>query len=455
MSSSSNTPSPPAIGPIGASATNNSNGSSSPNSNSSPNNNNNNDIDAVDPPLIPALITLTSQIISIVLTTITVSSCVFLLLLSSLFLLPLSRPFHSRSVSNIHNLLLSSLSISLPSTPLHLTTNSSPLGNIGRNIVVCNYTSCRDVFLLLILTRYLVQSEVRILGSFQQKDTPTPENKYFTSEYYLQLLAYLLDIPLLSSTRIKMEDTLANVPEDVTLLLFPEGLSRPSPTLEKHYAQTSARKTFTNLGLPRTKGFNTLMSLTHESPITCSIYSLALCTSSPPLSRTFSLKSTLQSFKSLIRPSHNHEILVSIKSHTLAASTTHNFLDLTWSEMDRTYTKYLRGEIREYRTFDSRTYDTLSGLISLLRLSCALFLSPLICLVLFPVGYTVFIFNVSRELYRMYLLESSLPPNSDLVEDEGGRSVRTESNFTPYFPSTPFASPLSLGGWGRKDVKKE
>ncbi|GMI00413.1 hypothetical protein TrLO_g8467 [Triparma laevis f. longispina] len=447
MSSSSQPPSPTQLPPSSSPTTSNSN---SDNDTSTP------------PPLIPAVLILFTQITSFTLSLITLSSVTFLLLLSGLFVLPISRPAHSRIISSIQSLLLSSLSLSLPSTPLHLTNHSSPLGNIGRNIVVCNFTSCRDVFLLLILIRYLVGSEVRVLGNFQQKN-PTDVNdgnKYFSKEYYLGVLSYLLDLPLLSPTRQEMTKTLDGLPADVTLLIFPEGLNRPPPSLEKHYASTSNRKTFTNLGLPRTKGFNTLMSILHSSP-SSSIYSLTLCTSSL-LRRTFSWSETLHDVKQLLRGQAKTEILVDIKNFTLETGARTNFLDDRWADKDRFITKYLRGEIREYRTFDSRYYNVLTGLISLGRLTAILVTSPIIVLCVFPIGWCTVWFYILREVFRMYLGDRRRSLNRRETEEIQGyededrtRSTRTESNFTPYFPSTPFASPLSLGGWGRKETKEE
>lgn len=300
-----------------------------------------------------------------------------------------------------------------------------------------------------------------------------------------------LDFPLLSSENAQnyvqernelfsllrsFAATSATVP--VHLLLFPEGCpeghDRKSMIAKSvEFAKRDGRPQLKNLLLPRTTGFYaSLESLREASTV---VYDVTMAYRGFDGQAPFSCHVSLDSWMRLIQGDIPNEIHIRIKRYSIGEVLSDaNWLDKQWTEKDRLLEHFERHGMfpTDNRGFcrhilmNTRGQSVESSLSALLKLGLIPFAIPVLLFLAVPllliVGWLWVACNAFTWLFpgvwgEMWGSVSAVHGHHDTFRDEkvgGGQAGVTshdggsDSAFgTPFFPATPFASPINVASW--------
>mmetsp|Transcript_19605 Transcript_19605/g.24174 ORF Transcript_19605/g.24174 Transcript_19605/m.24174 type:complete len:603 (+) Transcript_19605:138-1946(+) len=316
------------------------------------------------------------------------------------------------------------------------------------------------------------------------------------SSLAVSFLHSLLEFPLLSSehTQNYIADrnelfTLLRsfasdgAPAPIHLLLFPEGCSegddrKSMMTKSMEFAKREGRPQLNHLLLPRTTGFYaSLDSLREASPV---VYDVTMAYRGyDGGENSFSCDISLATIMKLIRGEIPNEVYMRIKRFSMEEVLGDaQWLDKQWSEKDRLLGKFVRcgnfasvdnrGFCR-YRVLDTRCHSVESSLTALIRLGLIPFAIPVILFLFVPLLWGVgWVWLAHRSFLLLFpggigeLIGGTGIGNvcgygrgANMSKEEVSENHDDNSNHegtdsavgTPFFPATPFASPINVANW--------
>ena len=309
----------------------------------------------------------------------------------------------------------------------------------------------------------------------------------------------LLDFPLLSSENnqnyIQDRNELFSLlksfacngaPAPVHFLLFPEGScwfgskDNTDPRLmlakSQDFARKEGRPILQHLLLPKTTGFYaSLDSLREASPV---VYDVTLAY------RGYSgeIPSTLNAgmWLKVIRGEIPSEIHIRIKRYSMEEVLQDStWLDKKWREKDRLLTHFVRHQqfpswssdqpqhtktnrgSSKHWVLDTRGHCVENSVIAILRLALIPFAIPVILFLMIPILWCVVWIWIAHKSFLLLFPDgiSSLwegPSHASSVSDKNTNSISCDNGHhsgsdsavgTPFFPATPFASPVNVTSW--------
>jgi len=285
----------------------------------------------------------------------------------------------------------------------------------------------------------------------------------------------------------------------VHLLLFPEGWSLEGTTSSSshatehlngtqlgattdrtsvmaksvEFAKREGRPQLRHLLLPRTKGFNAAMqSLRDSSPV---VYDVTMAYNGYDGSIPMSLDLSFSTIWRLIMKRSPTEVHLRIKRYsTEEVSQDARWLDKQWAEKDRLLGHFARHQqfpsdgrgFCRHRVFDTRTHSIEGSVFSLALLMFMPCTVPFMLLVSIPLFWMILWSWLAYRTFDMMFPDliggvDGVSSSSNLMGRAGGSvdsTQRTDGNGgvdsvggTPFFPVTPFASPLTTTNWGSSD----
>lgn len=289
-----------------------------------------------------------------------------------------------------------------------------------------------------------------------------------------------LDYPLLSSAnnhnyihdrnelfsllRTFAADSFMMVPTH--LLLFPEGMllegqdrkSMIAKSLE--FAKREGRPQLKHLLLPRTTGFSaSLDSLRESSPV---VYDCCIAYKGYDGQTFIYQNMSFHSLFHLIQNKIPNEVHIRIKRYSMEeVMSDSTWLDKKWAEKDQLLEHFSRhGSFPVDRrgfskqiVMNTKWFHVENSISALFKLVLIPFISPIILIFTVPVLFAVAWFWLLRQLAFVFLpdifVDSNGPTVSDGPENTKGSNVvsRDSTSGTPFFPATPFASPINIQTW--------
>jgi hypothetical protein len=260
----------------------------------------------------------------------------------------------------------------------------------------------------------------------------------------------------------------------IHLLLFPEGWpdhqDRKSMIAKsREYAKREGRPPLKHLLLPRTTGFYaSLDSLRDSSPV---VYDITMAYKGYDGGQTpFSSNISFETLMKVINGKIPSEVFVHIKRFSMGeVLSDNNWLDKRWMEKDRLLEHFARHGsfpvdnrgFSKHVMMDTKGLCVESSLTSLVKLSMVFFCIPVIVFLMFPIlcgiGWIWLAFKSFEMLFpggfgRVFASWNDGAMSRDDGKGGGGGegSVNSGSDSavgTPFFPVTPFASPLNGASW--------
>ena len=259
----------------------------------------------------------------------------------------------------------------------------------------------------------------------------------------------------------------------VHLLLYPECWSMHNGTDRKSvhaksngFAKREGKPTLKHLLLPRTRGFNaSLECLRESSPV---VYDVTMAYNGydgalPPV-----VDLSLTTLWDILRRKFPREVHLRLKRYSMEeVIQDSNWLCKTWAEKDRLLSHFVRHgqfpvDTRGYcrhRVFDTRTFSLETSIVSFVRLLLVPCAVPILLLLSVPLFWIILTMWMCQYIYRITFrvpMEEPIFHPDDEYDDDGhrnpmmgGTEQRTPGSAssttgTPFFPATPFASPLIL-----------
>lgn len=244
----------------------------------------------------------------------------------------------------------------------------------------------------------------------------------------------------------------------VHLLLFPEGWSLYNGENRKNvlarsneFAKREGRPQLKHLLLPRTTGFNaSLDSLRESSPV---VYDVTMAYRGYDGSLPPKVDLSILSLWKLLRRKYPDEIHIRIKRYSMEeVLQDSSWLDKKWAEKDRLLHHFSRHQsfpadrgFCRYRVFESQSHSVEASIIALIRLMLLPCAIPLLLFLSIPillgVGWAWLVYTSFKLLFP-----DPKATGTAVVAGETGQTPRSNPAGTPFFPATPFASPMP--NWG-------
>jgi hypothetical protein len=247
-------------------------------------------------------------------------------------------------------------------------------------------------------------------------------------------------------------------------LLFPEGWSLYNGQNRKsvlarsnEFAKREGRPQLKHLLLPRTTGFNaSISSLRESSPV---IYDVTIAFRGYDGSVPPRCDLSLFSMWGLLRRRYPDEIYVRMKRYSMEEVLQDaSWLDKKWAEKDRLLDHFSRhtsfpvdsrGFARR-QLFETRFQSAETSVVSLIRLLLVPCAVPVLLLLSIPIVWTTFVAWLLYKGYQYAVNDESNDRASQNTSTSGVETGQTPGSasqaWTPFFPATPFASPL-VSNW--------
>eukprot|EP00518_Triparma_eleuthera_P003292 CAMPEP_0182461634 /NCGR_PEP_ID=MMETSP1319-20130603/6149_1 /TAXON_ID=172717 /ORGANISM="Bolidomonas pacifica, Strain RCC208" /LENGTH=308 /DNA_ID=CAMNT_0024660947 /DNA_START=657 /DNA_END=1580 /DNA_ORIENTATION=- len=292
----------------------------------------------------------------------TIILCLYsFLLLSTISYLLLPTKLHTTTITSLTTLLLNATSLCLPSTTLKLSLNSSLPSSLGRNLLICNYTSPMSFYHTLLLLKHTSAPNVRILASRPTFPHPDATVRYLQESMFSVLFA-VLDVPVVERPAFGSSSPLP-LPQDCTILLFPEGVTTSLPASRAHAARTG-RPHLKSLRLPRRRAATAALAAV-GLPGATNVRVYSLTTVRRPQNETTVREDLVTLLRGLAGTVHFHVAAVEdmFDSHQGGCE---GWIDDLWVHKDRVFSRAAGQD--EQRDIDSRWEDVPAGLTSTARL---------------------------------------------------------------------------------------
>jgi 1-acyl-sn-glycerol-3-phosphate acyltransferase len=376
-------------------------------------------------------------------------------------------------------LYLDAVAILLPNTRICITGDSDIPVGVGTSIMVANNHATNvsnDWLTAMMMTRCIgLQGSVKIFLQESVRSIP-----------FFGLILSLMEFPFLGEKWVDYRQELfqllrsfADEPNPILFLLFPSGgsaMNEENLAKSIEFAKREGRPQLKHLLLPRTTGFNACLdSLRNSSPV---VYDMTLAYkgydgsinqmggnsdgASLTPETTAGWKAWGSSFWALVKGKGPSEVHMRIKRYSMEEVLADGeWLDKQWADKDRMLSHFCRhqqfptdgrGFCRQ-RTFETKTHNIEASVMSLARL-CAIPLSlPLLIIISIPLAtFTLYVWVSYR--FIVFLAEMATDASlkgrhqqsrhGSFSSGIGSAISRSAGGvFTPYFPATPFASPLA------------
>jgi hypothetical protein len=261
----------------------------------------------------------------------------------------------------------------------------------------------------------------------------------------------------------------------VHLLLFPEGWSvyngedrKAVLARSNAFARREGRPQLKHILLPRTTGFNaSLDSLRESSPV---VYDVTMAYRGYDGSLPPKIDLSLISLWNLLRRKYPEEVHIRIKRYSMEEVLQDaSWLDKKWAEKDRLLHHFSRHNsfpadsrgFARHRVFETRYHSVEASMVALIRLILLPCAVPVLLFLSIPILWTVFwawlMYKTSKYIFPDPAAPQSSSSATTTANGETGETpiIHSGNPGTPFFPATPFASPLftnwrdMLGGDGK------
>lgn len=248
----------------------------------------------------------------------------------------------------------------------------------------------------------------------------------------------------------------------VHLLLFPEGWSvyngkdrKSVLARSQEFAAREGRPQLKHLLLPRTTGFNASLDCLREScPV---VFDVTMAYRGYDGSVPPTLDLSLLSLWNLLRNKYPREIHFRIKRYSMEEVLQDaSWLDKKWAEKDRLLHHFAQHNsfpadgrgFAQHRVFHTRFHSIEVSILSVARLLLLPCATPIMLLLSIPLLCGAFWAWFTYAVYKFIFPDSNGPRSSSSTApaNTGGTDqtpiIHSANSGTPFFPVTPFASPL-------------